>query len=565
MTKLQELQLSGECPSWMEESGFKTLSSGYFLAGETPKGMWTRVSQASAKALGKPDLADKFFDLFWKGWLCGASPVLSNMGTDRGLPISCFSLHPADSTDSILNKAHELAMLSKHGGGVGIYAGDIRAAGSPISSGGTTEGVVPFLKIYDSVITGISQGNVRRGAAAIYLPVRHGDAEAFLRIRRPEGDPNRQCLNLHHGISLTDEFIKSALSGDPKDSHMLSEIYKARMETGEPYLFFHDNVQKNRPQWYKDLNLPVVTSNICTEIFLYTDSEHTFVCDLSSLNAAKWDEWKNTDAVYLTAWFLEGVMNEFISKAKCMKGFESAVRFAEKSRAIGIGILGFHTLLQSEMSSMDSFRAKILNKAIFKHIKENALRASQAMAKEYGEPEWCKGHGVRHSHLLAVAPTSSNSTISGNVSAGIEPLNANAYSKRSAKGIFLEYNPTLKILLQAKGRDSEEVWKSITGNSGSVAHLDFLSKEEKDVFKTAFEIDQRALIDLAADRQPFICQGQSLNLFFSADVDPQYFHEVHLQAWEKGLNSLYYVRSSSVLKADLSSRGEAENCKACEG
>lgn len=564
MKTLEQLKILKDAPEWVTDASFKTLSAGYMLPNETPRKMWSRVSHASANALGKPELASKFFELFWSGFLCGASPVLSNLGTTRGLPISCFSIQVADSTDNILNKAHELAMLSKYGGGVGIYAGDIRAAGSPISSGGTTEGVVPFLKIYDSVITGISQGNVRRGAAAVYLPVSHGDAEAFLRIRRPEGDPNRQCLNLHHGICLTDAFLQSALSGDPKDSHMLSEIYKFRMETGEPYVFFHDNVQKNRPQCYKDLNLPVITSNICSEITLYTDPLHTFVCCLSSMNLAKWEEWKNTDAVYWATWFLEGVMTEFISKAKNMVGFENAVRFAEKSRALGLGVLGFHTLLQSEMTAMNSFRAKLLNKAIFKHLKENALKASQDMAKEYGEPEWCKGYGIRHTHRTCVAPTASNSIISGNVSAGIEPINSNAFTKRSAKGIFLEYNPTLKTLLQSKGQDSEEVWKSITGNNGSVAHLDFLSKEEKDVFKTAFEIDQRDLIDLAADRQPFICQGQSLNLFFSADVDPQYFHEVHIQAWEKGLNTLYYVRSNSVLKADLSSRGELENCKACE-
>lgn len=561
MSDLLELKKDGLAPEWMTDASFKTLSAGYLLKDETPKGMWERVSAASANALKKPEMASKFFELFWAGWLCGASPVLSNLGTTRGLPISCFSLQVADSTDNILNKAHELAMLSKHGGGVGIYAGDIRPAGSPISSGGTTEGAIPFLKIYDSVITGISQGNIRRGAAAIYLPVDHGDVESFLRMRRPEGDPNRQCLNLHHGICLTDAFLQSALSGDPKSTRLLSEIYKSRMETGEPYIFFHDNVQKNRPECYKKLQLPVTTSNICSEILLYTDPEHTFVCCLSSMNLAKWEEWKDTDAAYWATWFLEGVMTEFISRAKDMIGFENSVRFAEKGRSLGLGVLGFHTLLQSEMTAINSFRAKILNKAIFKHLKENALKASQDMAKEYGEPEWCEGYGVRNTHLIAIAPTASNSIISGNVSAGIEPINSNAFTKRTAKGVFLEYNPTLKQLLIQKGQDSDDVWKSITANNGSVAHLAFLTKEEKDVFKTAFEIDQRDLIDLAADRQPYICQGQSLNLFFSANVDPQYFHEVHIQAWESGLNTLYYVRSNSVLKADISSRGD---CTACE-
>jgi ribonucleoside-diphosphate reductase alpha chain len=561
MKTLEELKQEGSAPLWMEGSGYKTLSAGYLLPGETPKDMWRRVSDGSATRLNKPELADKFFDLFWKGWLCGATPVLSNMNTSRGLPISCFSLQVGDNTDNILMKAHELAMLSKYGGGVGIYMGDVRPAGSTISTGGTTDGVVPFIKIYDSVVTGISQGNVRRGAAAVYLPIEHGDAEAFLRIRRPEGDPNRQCLNMHHGVTIKDDFMKAALSGDAKAVKMLSELYKSRIETGEPYVFFHDNVQKNIPQLYRDRQLPVLTSNICSEILLPTDPEHTFVCCLSSMNLAKWEEWKDTDAVYLATWFLEGVLTEFIDKAKNINGFGSAVRFAQKSRAIGLGVLGFHTLLQSEMTALHSFRAKILNKAIFKHINTATHKASQDMAKEYGEPEWCVGYGVRHSSRIALAPTASNSIISGNVSAGIEPINSNAFTKGSAKGIFLEFNPLLKKLLIDKEQDTEQVWKTVVANNGSVSHLDFLSKEEKEVFRTAFEIDQRVLIDLAADRQPFICQGQSLNLFFSADVDPQYFHEVHVQAWEKGLNTLYYVRSNSVLKADLSSRGE---CTACE-
>lgn len=559
---LEDLKKQGEAPEWLEEKGFKTLSNGYMLEGETPKKMWRRVSDSSAKYLDKPELADKFFDLFWKGWLCGATPVLSNMGTSRGLPISCFSVAVGDSIDNIMMKARELALLSKYGGGVGIYMGDVRPAGSPISTGGTTEGTIPFAKIYDSTVAASNQGGVRRGAAAIYLPVEHGDAKSFLRIRRPEGDPNRQCLNMHHAVTLTDNFLRGALDGDEEKMKMLTEIYKTRIETGEPYCFFYDNVQKNRPQMYKDLQLPVITSNICSEVLLHTDPEHTFVCCLSSMNLAKWEEWKDTDAVYWSTWFLEGVMEEFIQKAEKISGFENAVRFAKKGRPIGLGVLGFHTLLQSEMTEFGSFRAKLLNKAIFKKMNEESLKASQDMAKEYGEPEWCKGYGVRNTHRHAVAPTASNSIISGNVSAGIEPINSNAYTKRSAKGVFLEYNPLLKKLLQEKGKDDDKTWKKIVTDSGSVRGLDFLTDEEKAVFKTAFEIDQMDLIQLAADRQQYICQGQSLNLFFSANVDPQYFHEVHIKAWQSGLNTLYYVRSSSVLKADLSDR---DDCKACEG
>lgn len=562
-TELSVLKDQNLAPEWLTETSYQMLKGGYLLEGESPKDAWTRISEASASRLKKPEMAEKFFEIFWKGWLCPASPVLSNMGTNRGLPISCYSIHVDDSTDNIFTKNHELAMLSKHGGGVGIYMGDIRAAGSNISTGGTTEGTIPFAKVYDSTIIGVSQGNMRRGAAAVYIPWDHGDIMSFLRMRRPEGDVNRQCLNLHHGVCIDDRFIELVNKGDEKTRALCLEIYKARLETGEPYLFMKDNVRRNRPEAYKKHGLEVYTSNICNEIYLHTDKDHTFVCCLSSMNLARWEEWKDTDAVYLATWFLEGVMSEFIDKAKDKPGFEAAVRHAEKGRALGLGVLGWHTLLQSEMTSIDDLRAKLLNKAIFGKMKKDALRASQEMAEEYGEPEWCKGVGVRNTHLLAVAPTASNSIISGNVSAGIEPINANAFAKKTAKGTFIEYNPILKKLLSDRKKNTTETWKIIVKDNGSVRNLDFLTEQEKRVFKTAFEIDQRVLIDLAGDRQPFICQGQSLNLFFAADVGPQYYHEVHFRAHEKGLNGLYYVRSSSVLRADISSR--SDECVSCHG
>lgn len=562
MKTLEELKAEGEAPEWMQPASLATLRGSYLLPDETPKGMWRRAAESSAMHLGKPEMADKFFDIMWRGFLCLATPIASNSGTLRGLPISCFGNHPADSTSSILDKAHELAMLSKFGGGVGINLSEIRPAGTAISSGGKTEGVVPFAKIYDSVVAGISQGNVRRGAAAVYLRADHGDFEEFLKIRKPEGDPNRQCLNLHQGAVISDAFMTAALSGAPKESELLAKIYKSRLETGEPYCMFVDNVNRNRPAAYKNNGLNVTFSNLCSEIFLYTDPEHSFVCCLSSMNLARWEEWKDTDAIYLATWFLEGVLNEFIEKATDRPGFAPAVASAVKGRALGLGVLGWHTLLQSEMTPMDSFRATLLNRAIFQKMQQETERASKDMAAEFGEPEWCKGTGLRHSHRTAVAPTASNSIISGNVSPGIEPINSNAYTKRTAKGVFLEYNPTLKSLLASKGKDTEAVWKQILADEGSVRSLSFLTPEQKEVFKTAFEIDQRTLVQLAADRQKYICQGQSLNLFFSSKVEPQYFHEVHVQAWEKGLGTLYYVRSSSVLKADLASRGD--ECVACE-
>jgi len=560
--ELEELKKIGEAPDFLTEIGYKTLTGGYLLPNETPKGMWSRVARTAATILNKPELEEKFFNMFWKGWVGLATPVASNMGNNRGLSISCYSLSPQDSTDSILNKAHELAMLTKNGGGVGVYMGNLRPAGAKISTGGTSEGMIPFAKIYDSITVGISQGNVRRGAAAIYLPVDHGDIKSFLRMRRPEGDPNRQCLNLHHAVCIPDSFMDKVAAGDEEAQELLREIYKTRLETGEPYIFYSDNVNSQNPETYIKNNLIVSTSNICSEILLYTDHNHTFVCCLSSLNLAKWHEWKDTDTVELSIYLLDAVLSEFIEKAQKLPGLEAAVRSAIKGRALGLGVMGWHTLLQQEHVSMDSFRAKILNKAIFKHIHENATKASRKLAEEFGEPEWCKGTGLRATHLIAVAPTASNSLITGNISAGIEPINANAYVKKTAKGTFIEFNPLLKTYLQKLGKDTEETWNKIVKDEGSVRSLDFLTAEDRAVFKTAFEIDQLTLINLAADRQPYICQGQSLNLFFSKDVEPQYFHEVHWSAWQQKIKTLYYVRSSSVLRADLSSRGE---CVACEG
>lgn len=562
--KLEDLKNAGEAPEWLSEPGFRVLQGGYLLPDETPKGMWLRISNDAADALKKPELGQKFFDFFWKGVFCASTPIAANLGADRGLPISCFGSHVSDETIEILRKSTEIGMLSKYGGGTAGYFGEIRPSGSLISKGGTTDGPVAFMKIFDSVIATISQGSTRRGSFAAYLPIEHSDVKAFLRMRRPEGDPNRQCLNLHHAVCISDDFMNKALNGDEEAQELLTEVYKARLETGEPYLFFNDNVNNQRPKWYVDQNKFINHSQLCNEIYLNTDAKHTFVCCLMSLNLARWHEWKDMDAPYWATWFLDGVMTKFIEKAKNLVGLEDAVRFAERERALGLGVLGWHTLLQDELVGMDSFRARMLNKAIFKYLKEQSQKATEDLAKEYGEPSLLKGYGVRNSMTLAVAPTASNSIISGNVSPGIEPINSNAYEKATAKGSFIEFNPALKKLLISKNKDLPEVWSQILKDNGSVRTLDFLTQEEKDVFKTAFEIDQRVLIDLAADRQKFIDQGQSLNLFFPNDVDPLYFHDVHMQAWKSGLKGLYYVRSSSVLKADLSARDSGE-CKSCEG
>ena len=563
--QLDDLIASGEAPEWLTAAAFSTLTKGYLLDGETPKDMYTRVAKGVASKLNKPEMEVKFFDYMWRNFLCPATPVLSNVGSDRGLPISCFGLTVPDSVDGIYKSVHEMAMLSKYGGGVGVNLTNVRGRGALIKGGtnGSSEGIVPWAKVIDSATIATSQGNVRRGATSLNLSVEHLDIDEFLRIRRPLGDVNRQCLNIHQCVQVTDAFMQKVENGDVKARETYLEMLRTRLETGEPYIQFIDNVNKANPAMYNAHNLKVDMTNICSEIMLFSDEQHSFVCCLSSLNLARYDEWKNTDLVQTSIWFLDGVMQEFIDKANGIPGFDRAVRFAEKSRALGLGVLGWHTLLQSKMIPFDSYDAMALNAEIFRGMRSEAVSASQALAKEYGEPEWCKGFGVRNTHLIAVAPTASNSVISGGISAGIEPIIANAYAHKTAKGVFTVKNTSLEALLESKDINTPAIWKSIVANNGSVQHLDILSDKEKEVFLTAYEINQMALIRQAGQRQKWIDQGQSLNLFFSADASPKWFHKVHMEAWKQGIKALYYCRSTSVLKGDTASR-EADDCKACE-
>ena len=566
--ELEELKEKGEAPEWLTIEGYSTLRGGYLLEGETPRGMWRRCAKASANNLNRPDLENKFFEVMWKNWLCLASPVAANLGSGRGLPISCFGLHVGDSVDNIMSSMHEVAMLSKHGGGIGTYWGDIRPRGSKISQNGFSDGIIPFLKILDSVTTGISQGGTRRGASSAYLPIEHKDFDEFIKMRQPKGDINRQCLNIHHGISVTDEFMERVLNGDIEAQRKWKLLLKTRFETGEPYIFFADSAERDRPECYKKNDLHVKTSQLCSEILLHMDEENTFVCCLSSLNVARWEEWKDTDVVETSIWFLDGVMEEFIRECENKKGFERAYNFAKKSRALGLGVLGFHTLLQSKNLSYGDLQARIQNALIFKKMKKDADKATRDLAEAYGEPEWCKGFGIRNTHLLAVAPTVSNSIISGNVSAGIEPYAANAFAQKTAKGTFLQKNSALEKLLTELGKNTDDVWKSIVTNNGSVQHLSFLNEEQKKVFETAREINQFFIVQLAAVRQEYLDQGQSLNLFFPYNVDPKYFNQVHIEAWRSNLKTLYYCRTGSVLKGDSGSRAykrEVSECQACEG
>lgn len=567
---LEELKKTSEAAEWCTEESLKTLEGGYLLPEETPKRMYRRLASGAAKILNKPELEEKFFDLFWKNWLGPASPICSNFHTNRGLPISCFSSYVPDSVNKIMETQHELAMMSKYGGGVATHWNGVRGRGSVIGNdNGFSDGVVPFMKIQDSVTVGISQGGTRKGATAAYLPIDHPDIEEFLRIRRPQGDSNRQCLNIHHGVCVDDNFINKIESGDKKARELWKEILKTRYETGEPYLFFTDSVSKQNPDIYKKHGLDVKGSNICTEIFLHTDENHSFVCCLSSMNLARWDEWKNTDAVQLSIWFLDAVMEEFIQKASKIPGFERSVRFAVKSRALGLGAMGWHSLLQQKNLPFDSFETYRFNNQIFKHIHDESEKASRDLAAEFGEPEWCKGFGVRNSHTCALAPTVSNAIISGNVSQSIEPWGSNAYARKTAKGTFIHKNRELMKILESLDKNTQEVWNSIVANNGSVQHLDFLTNELKEVYQTAREINQFVLVKLAEQRQRWIDQGQSLNLFFPSNVDPKYFHEVHWYAAKSGvIKSLYYCRTESVLKGDSGSREYKRlitECNACEG
>ena len=565
MANLEALQNCGEAPSWMNQEGFKTLCGGYLVDDETPRQMYLRVAKGSAKYYRDSAYWEgKFFDAMWKNWLCPASPVLSNLNTSRGLPISCNSIHVGDSVNSIFSKNLELAMLSKNGAGVGVYLGDVRGRGASIKGNGKSEGIIPWAKIYDTTTVAVSQGSTRRGASALYLPIEHPDVEEFINIRRPTGDANRRCLNTNHGVCISDDWMRQLIAGDEAKRRLWAELLKARVEMGEPYFMFTDAANRANPACYREKGLSVKTSNICSEIFLHTDEDHSFVCCLSSLNLVRWDEWRETDLVSIAVRFLDGVIEEYIRKSEGLPGLEASRRSAIKGRAIGIGVLGWHTLLQQRMIPFDSFEAMRLNGQVFRTIREAAEVETGVMAEELGEPEWCKGFGRRNTHLMAVAPTVSNSTIAGGHSAGIEPLSANIFSQKSAKGTFIRKNGTLEALLEQVGRNTPEVWKSVNEYAGSVQHLHFLDDQQKQVFQTAREINQHAIVRQAGQRQKYIDQGQSVNLFFASNSSPQYVHDVHLAAWESGLKSLYYLRTEGVIRGDLASRTRDE-CLACEG
>ena len=582
-------ELGVDFPEWANtEIYVKTISKGYLLAGEKPKDAYWRVSTKVAQRLNKPQLASKFFDYIWKGWLNLATPVLSNTGTDRGLPISCFGIDVGDSIYEIGKKNLELMLLAKHGGGVGIGINQIRPAGSNITGNGTSDGVVPFAKIYDSTILATNQGSVRRGAASVNLNIEHDDFLDWLEIREPKGDVNRQSLNLHQCAIVGDKFMRKLEDGVPEARRKWGKLLQKRKATGEPYIMFKGNVNKSNPDMYKKNGLKVFMTNICSEITLHTDESHSFVCCLSSLNLSKYDEWRDTDLIYTATWFLDGVLSEFIQKAKNMRGFENAVRSAEKGRALGLGVLGWHTYLQQRGIPFEGMEAQFETRKVFSQLKIESERASRDLASEYGEPLWCKETGFRNTHLRAVAPTVSNSKLAGNVSPGIEPWAANIFTEQTAKGTFIRKNGELIKVLRKAGINNKDTWDKILEDGGSVQGIKELDKwcyldnkmvlckeikngdrekvyPVKDVFRTFKEINQMDLIKQAGVRQQYIDQGVSLNLAFPSIATPKWINSVTMEAWKQGIKTLYYMRTESVLRGDIATRAVDPDCVACDG
>jgi ribonucleoside-diphosphate reductase alpha chain len=560
----------------LTDFGKKTLDDRYLLPGESYQDMFARVATAFADDAAH---AQRIYDYISKLWFMPATPVLSNGGADRGLPISCFLNQVGDSLDDIVETWTENVWLASNGGGIGTYWGNVRSIGEKVGQNGQTSGIIPFIRVMDSLTLAISQGSLRRGSAACYLDIHHPEIEEFLEIRKASGDFNRKSLNLHHGINITDAFMEAVRNDEefglisPKSGETLKyvnarklwqKILELRMQTGEPYLLFTDTVNNAMPAHQKRLGLKVTQSNLCSEITLPTGVDHrgqdrTAVCCLSSVNAETFLEWSKEPMFLEDVFrFLDNVLEDFIQRAP--PEMARAVYSAKRERSVGLGVMGFHSFLQAMNVSLESATAKALNLKIFKHIRQGADAASVKLAKERGPCEDARDVGMmaRFSNKLAVAPTASISIICGGTSAGIEPIPANVYTHKTLSGSFTVKNKQLQELLASKGLDTPEIWSSILEHEGSVQHLDCLTQDEKNVYKTAFELDQRWIIELAADRTPFICQSQSLNLFLPGDIDKWDLHMLHWTAWERGLKSLYYCRSKSVQRAAFAGSEKAE-------
>ena len=573
---VRDIELAPERDALLTDFGKKTMEDRYLLPGESFQDMFARVARTYGD---DADHAQRIYDYISKLWFMPATPILSNGGADRGLPISCFLNGVGDSLDDIVGTWNENVALASNGGGIGTYWGEVRSIGEKVKHAGATSGIIPFIRVMDSLTLAISQGSLRRGSAACYLDVHHPEIEEFLEIRKPSGDFNRKSLNLHHGVNITDDFMEAVAKDEefglksPKTGEVLrtvnarklwQKILEIRLATGEPYLLFSDTVNRQMAKHQRDLGLKVSTSNLCSEIMLHTGTDHkgeerTAVCCLSSVNAEKYWEWKDDPRFIEDVMrFLDNVLQDFIERAP--SAMDKAKYSAMRERSVGLGLMGFHSFLQSQNVPFESAMAKSWNTRLFKHIRMGADAASVVLAEERGPCPDAEDRGVkqRFSHKMAIAPTASISIICGGASPCIEPIPANVYTHKTLSGSFTVKNQALETLLEEKGQNTDEIWASILEHEGSVQHLKCLTSDEKDIFKTAFEIDQRWVIELAADRSPYICQGQSVNVFLPGDIDKWDLHMLHWSAWEKGVKSLYYCRSKSLQRASYAGADKEE-------
>jgi ribonucleoside-diphosphate reductase alpha chain len=543
---------------WVNEESEQILNRGYLLKGETIEGAIDRITTAACKRLYKPELKEAFTEMIERGWMSLSSPIWANMGTERGLPISCFNVHVPDSVEGITHKLGEVIMQTKIGGGTSGYFGELRERGSAVSDNGKSSGAVSFMKLFDTAMDTISQGGVRRGAFAAYLDIDHPDIEEFLNIKNI-GSP---IQNLFNGVCVPDYWMQEMVEGDRKKREIWAKVLESRQQKGLPYIFFSDNVNKNKPQVYKDKEMTIRSSNLCSEIALPSTFDESFICCLSSMNLELYDEWKDTEAVKMAIYFLDAVLQEFVTKTEGNHYLSAAHNFAVRHRALGLGVLGWHSYLQRNMIPFEGLEAKMLTNSIFKDISEKAHKASAELALIYGEPEVLKGYGLRNTTLMAIAPTTSSSAILGQTSPGIEPFSSNYYKAGLSKGNFMRKNKYLKKLLAEKGIDNEDTWRSIMLNHGSVMHLDELTTEEKDVFKTFKELSQLEIIQQAAIRQKFIDQAQSLNLNIPSSLPVKNVNQLVIEAWKLGIKTLYYQRSQSVSKELVASLVSCSSCEA---
>src|SRR5690554_3098884 len=543
---------------WLNEESQQILNRGYLLKGETVDAAIERIANAAARRLYKPELAGAFIEMIERGWMSLSSPIWANMGTERGLPISCFNVYVPDNIEGITHKLGEVIMQTKIGGGTSGYFGELRGRGSAVTDNGKSSGAVSFMKLFDTAMDTISQGGVRRGAFAAYLDIDHPDIKEFLKIK----DIGSPIQNLFTGVCVPDYWMQEMVDGDVEKRQIWAKVLESRQQKGLPYIFFTDNINRNKPQVYKDLNKQIHSSNLCSEIALPSSADESFICCLSSMNLELYDEWKDTEAVKLAVFFLDAVLQEFIAKTEGNYYLASANKFAKRHRALGLGVLGWHSLLQKRMIPFEGMEAKMLTTEIFKYLQDKSEKATQELARIYGEPELLKGYGRRNTTLMAIAPTTSSSAILGQTSPGIEPFSSNYYKAGLSKGNFIRKNKYLRELLIEKGKDTEDTWRSIMLNHGSVQHLDFLTAHEKKVFKTFKEISQLEIIQQAAIRQKYVDQGQSLNLNIPSNLPVKEVNKLMIEAWKLGIKSLYYQRSQSVSKELVTQLVTCESCEA---